>query len=200
MNTTNELELMRQQLAILNKKVEKESIINDRLMRKVMKSRLSLIVRTHAVMAALCLAGMANCWLLYHLLGISAACCIYTLAFFIIAAVYTYFTGRDLYDRNLMSGNLVEVRRKVVRSKQLEHHWLKIGIPMATVFFVWFFMDLGLGEDINRPLLIGAVAGGVIGLTLGLTTRRKIMNAYDEVIEQLNELTAEDTGNGTCKI
>ena len=58
MNTYTELEEMRAQLAILNKKLKKEAIVNERLMRSSMKDKAWTLRRKAIIEAIITIIGI----------------------------------------------------------------------------------------------------------------------------------------------
>ena len=89
MNTYTELEEMRAQLAILNKKLKKEAIVNERLMRNSMKDKAWTLRRKAIVEAIITIIGIPYfIWVMPNLLGLSTDFCIFTCFFMILALGY----------------------------------------------------------------------------------------------------------------
>lgn len=188
METMKELEEMRSQIAILNRKIEKEAIISDKLMRKVMKANISVVNRNYIVAMVAALFGIPYCFWAFGLAGISVWFRIATSVFLLVALVYAYVTGKDMRDRNLMNENLLEVRRKVAKARKTYRDWLKIALPLISVWLLWFFYIV-FDKIHNYDLAIGGAVGVCLGLALGLKLRSKTMRAYREIIGQIDELT-----------
>ena len=91
-----------------------------------------------------------------------------------------------------MEGNLVTAASELTRFRKIHAEWLKIGIPLLTVWISWLIVDLVRGAEMSTQELIAMISGiGVglfIGLGIGLKVRREIMDGAEELIGQINEL------------
>ena len=154
MNATNNFEMdeMRQQMETLKKKLNAQQIVNDRLMRRSMKSTANKIVQRHNVVMAVALLMIPFGYFSIVVSGgLSIPFWIATCIFMIIEAAATYYIGFDLRDSRLMQGKLLEVRRKVARAKKLENQWLFISIPLVILWLAWFVYEAMLQNvDGNR--------------------------------------------------
>ncbi len=198
MNSTNNFEMdeMRQQMETLKKKLDAQEIVNDRLMRRSMKSTANKIVQRHnVVMAAGILMIPFGYFSFVMAGGLSIPFWIATCIFMVLSAAATYYIGFDLRDSRLMQGKLLEVRRKVARAKKLENQWLFISIPLVILWLAWFVYEAMLQNvDGNRSgygLLVGGAIGGIIGLIIGFSLHFKTQRQYQEIIDQIEDLTEE---------
>ena len=198
MNTTNNFEMdeMRQQMETLKKKLGQQEIVNDRLMRRSMKSTANKIIQRHNIVMAVGLLMIPFGYYSFVMIsGFSIAFWIATCIFMILCAAATYYIGFDLRDSQLMQGKLLEVRRKVARAKKLENQWLFISIPLLILWLAWFCyeaMQQNVGEiKIGYGLMVGGGIGGVIGLIIGLSLHFKSQRQYQEIIDQIENLTEE---------
>ena len=198
MNATNNFEMdeMRQQMETLKKKLDAQEIVNDRLMRRSMKSTANKIVQRHnVVMAAGILMIPFGYFSFVMAGGLSIPFWIATCIFMVLSAAATYYIGFDLRDSRLMQGKLLEVRRKVARAKKLENQWLFISIPLVILWLAWFVYEAMLQNvDGNRSgygLMVGGAIGGIIGLIIGFSLHFKTQRQYQEIIDQIEDLTEE---------
>ena len=120
MDTNNHLELeqMRAQLGILKQKLEKQDIVNERLMRKSMKSKMSWINK-YLVIVIFAIPFVAFAMLpMVHEMNISWWWYGFTLVMMtgsIIADWYINYMRDDVFLR----GNLVETAERLSRMKRL---------------------------------------------------------------------------------
>ena len=198
MNSTNNFEMdeMRQQMETLKKKLDAQEIVNDRLMRRSMKSTANKIVQRHNVVMAIGILMIPFGYFSFVMTGgLSIPFWIATCIFMILSAAATYYIGFDLRDSRLMQGKLLEVRRKVARAKKLENQWLFISIPLVILWLAWFVYEAMLQNvDGNRSgygLLVGGAIGGIIGLIIGFSLHFKTQRQYQEIIDQIEDLTEE---------
>ncbi len=117
----------------------------------------------------------------------------FTVAFFLLAVGYTYFNGKDLLSGRLMDQDLLDAGARVARVKKWDHEWLKIGIPLVSVWILWLTYELlQLG---NKEMAIGFGIGAAIGLTtgaiIGLRTHAQIQEAYQSLLDQSEDLKRE---------
>lgn len=188
---STELEQMRAQLNLLKGMLEKETIVNERLIRKAMKEKVSSLNRDAIVIAIVALVGIPYCTFVFaNMMNISWWFIGVTDVFFLIAIIYTYISHKDIRAKELMDGNLIEVSRKIERMRRMYANWLKFSIPFVILWFAWFMFELlGRNADDGVPFAIGGIIGGIIGGCVGVCqycrTRKKTL----EVIMQIKELS-----------
>ena len=171
-NNINELEQLREQMSIFKDKLNKQQIINDQLVRNTMKSKLSWIksfVWGEIIIIPILLLGMAVfhagtglSWWLYGFLAIG-----------LIADATGDFIINRIPKGQLLSGDLVETSKRLVKMKKQRTSWFIIGLIFVTIWLVWFIVELVLKTDPgcalpdhNLVIAIMAIAvavGGVIG-------------------------------------
>lgn len=186
-NNMNEAQFedMRQQMNILKKKLEQQEIMNERVIRNSMKKTVSSINLRYFIIMALCLFTIPyGYWAFVQISGLSLAFWIGTCILMLICAGATFYNGKDLRDTGLMRNNLIDVRKKVARAKKFDSNWLFFGIPMIILWFGWFVWEIG-----QKGLLIGGAVGGIIGLLIGLRIHYKTQRNYQEIIDQIEELS-----------
>lgn len=188
----SQLDEMRQQMNILKKKLEKQEITNDRIIRQSMKNSVSIINRRYYILIALALFMIPyGYWAFVELSGFSVAFWIGTCVLLLVCAAATFYNGKDLRDPGLMRNNLVEVRKKMARAKKFDNDWLFFSIPMIILWLVWFgweaYKKEGQGELMT--LLYAGIVGGIIGLIIGLRIHFKTQSNYQEIINQIEELS-----------
>ena len=184
-----ELDEMKRQLSELKAKLDKETIVNDQLMRRAMKTKVSTINRDAFILIIVALIGIPYCtWVFYALLHISWWFIITTTVFFLVAAFYTYYSRKDIKANDLMEGDLLEVRQKMVRMNKMNANWLKFSLPFLFVWFAWFIFETIGNSNEAKEILTGAVVGLIIGLTIGILQYRKTQRIANEVIGQINDL------------
>lgn len=206
-NKTNEtgLEQMRSQLEALRHKLDNQQIVNDRLMRKAMRSGMGWIERFVRVEECLLLPLVAVVFLgLKVALGLSW----WFFAFTMVMCVADVVADHKV---NILSGTLwhdcsmVEVRRRLVRMKGLRRRQLLISIPVLLVWVSLFVLELlsagVFGPGVPpvsewSPAAFGGVAGGIVGAVAGLAVAvavvRRMQRTNDALIRQIDEYVAGD--------
>lgn len=198
-NNINELEQLREQMTIFKDKLNKQQIINDQLVRNTMKSKLSWIksfVWGEIIIIPILLLGMAVfhagtglSWWLYGFLAIG-----------LIADATGDFIINRIPKGQLLSGDLVETSKRLVKMKKQRTSWFIIGLIFVTVWLVWFIVELVLKTDPgcalpdhNLVIAIMAIAvavGGVIGGIVSWFIFRKMQRTNNDIIDQLKQITS----------
>ncbi|MBR1687549.1 MAG: hypothetical protein IJ710_03335 [Prevotella sp.] len=199
MNNDFELENMRQQMAMLKKKLEQQEIVNDRIIRKSMKRNVVNINRRYYAVSVLCLLMIPyGYWAFVRLNGMSVGFWAATSILMIIAFVYTLITGKHLRSKDLLNDDLLVARQKIARAMKLDHQWLKIGIPLGILWIGYFcYESFRIKELVNDGLTmcyLGIICGAV-GAAVGLKIHFKTQRQYQDIIDQIEDLTAETSLN-----
>ena len=106
----------------------------------------------------------------------------------------TFYNSRKLSDSNMMTNNLVDVRRRMASAKKFDANWLLIGIPLAIVFLGWFMYEsyqLHSGALFNGLFWAGCI-GGIVGAIWGFSLHFKTQRQYQDIIDQIEDLTSEN--------
>ena len=194
MNENFELENMRQQMQMLKNKLNQQEIVNDRLMRRSMRNEVNKITRRYYIIMVLSVFMVPyGYWCFVKLCGLSIFFWIITSIFMLICGGVTFYNARKINDPNMMSHSLVEARKKVASAKKFESNWLFFGIPAVILCMTWFFYET---YQINNSALTegifwGGCIGGVIGAICGISIHSKTQRLYQDVIDQIEDLTAE---------
>jgi hypothetical protein len=187
-NTDNTLREMQQQMQQLREKLNKEQIINERLLQKScrqtvdrlkFKSNLPIVF---AIIAILCSPA-------YLSFGLSPWFLILTCVLMLVSIVATILTNRHIPQ---MDKDLVTATNELTRYKKIHAEWLKYSIPALIVWLGCLIWDFLRNQTISKVEFYGFIAGIstglILGLILGLKIRRDQLNAADELISQIEEL------------
>ena len=188
---TIELNEMKKQIALLRHKLEKETIVNEKLIRASMRDKLKAVKRRSYILCAVVI-GACPLWASpifdFHSIWFMGV----TIAFLFIAVAYEIYCNQLLSTQNYITGSLIDEVRKLNRYRQLTRQWHRFGISFLCVWVPWFVYEAtSVGEIHVNNILIGGLIGGIIGGAIGWTIYRKGQNAVSEVIEQIEELTGE---------
>ena len=179
----------------LKKKLEQQEIVNDGLMRRSMKNTAGKINRryTIAMIAGLFMIPYSY-WVFIKLSGFSVAFWLFTCVFMLICVGATYYNSRNISDSNLMTNNLLDVRRRMARAKKFDANWLFFGVPGILLFMGWFMYETYQvqGGGIDNPFFWGGCIGGIIGAIIGFMVHFRTQRQYQDIIDQIEDLTAEN--------
>ena len=196
-NNMNETQFddMRQQMKTLKKKLSEQEIVNDRLIRRSMKNTAGNINRryTVAIVAGLLMIPYSY-WAFIKLSDLSVAFWLFTCIFMLICVGATFYNRRNLSDSNLMTNNLLDVRRRMARAKKFDANWLYFGVPGILVFMGWFMYETyqNHGDAAGNAFFWGGCIGGIVGAIVGFAIHFRTQRQYQEIIDQIEDLTAED--------
>lgn len=192
METMNDFELnnMRQQMETLKKKLSAQEIVNDRLIRRSMRDTAGSISRRYWILIAVAVLMVPyGYWALVMLSGFSVAFWIATSVFMLVCAGATFYNSSAVRNSNIMSNDLLDVRRRMARAKKFENQWLLFSIPLLLVWLGWFFyeayqQDGYEGQGLIYAGIVGGIIGGIIGFRLHFKTQRQ----YQEILDQIEDL------------
>ena len=192
-NEINEILEMREQLATLKKQLDTQEIINDRLIKEAMSSKLSSINRSAVWICVVCLIMIPLGYLNFQRLGHSTAFCIATSMLFLICFVAMFLSHYRLRKSDIRNGNLITTYTEVARMRKIYKSWHYWSIPMLIVWFAWFVYEIYQNiahENIEMMLIISGsgIFGGVIGGIIGLRIHKRTLRTADDLLHQIEEL------------
>ncbi len=196
------LEQMREQLGILKQKLDKQTIVTDKLIQQSMKQKMSWIQKYCwfqilvlfpfvSIYFAIFKEHFGFSWLSYFaLVGLMAISCI------------SDFIINKMKPEDWESDNLIQTVKKLLRMKRIRKLNELAMIPCAIVVLSFLAYDcytagkLEYGEMVSCG--IGALIGLIIGGCIGIRIVIKMQHTNDEVIKQIEELTnsqEQESGN-----
>ena len=190
-----ELENMRQQMTTLKNKLNQQEIVNDRLIRRSMRNEVNTITRGYNIVMILGILMVPYFyWVFVKLSGFSMAFWIGSSIFMLICVGATFYNSSKINTPELMSHSLVEAREKVASAKKFDADWQKFGIPAVILWFGWFMYECYQvqGGDIASPFFWGGCVGGIIGAFCGIKMHIKTQRQYQDIIDQIEEITKEE--------
>ena len=110
-----ELQDMKEQISILKEKLDKEAIVNEALIRRVLSDKadkLKIMGLGKTVISFLSIPMIVWCT---TFLGMSLGFTIISAIFLTIAFLYMYNSHREINSTNLMCDDLIEVGKRVAR-------------------------------------------------------------------------------------
>ncbi len=188
-----ELEVMRQQMARLEEKVEKQAIVVDKILRgETLKKvrHLNRVVWQQGIGAAFVITLGNGA---FRFFGCSWWFIAGTTLLMIASFLFVFIPHRWVKEDEIMSGDLLQVAPQVRRLRKWYHDRLKIEIPIALVYVAWgcweMYQNVGdaTGFDITgvRIMCVSLLVGGVIGGLIGLLLHKSYMREMDDIINQI---------------
>ena len=205
METTNnnmqEMEQMRSQLEMLKQKLEKQDIVNDRLMRRSMKRKMSWIDKYRWIVL-LCIPFVALCFLPTFLqMGLSWWLYGFTVIMVTVSAIADWFINR-MPEREFMKDNLLETAERLTRMKKIRSRQTVIGIVVCFFWILWLVYELYQAGAKNGAesgemalawgYIVAVVVGLIVGLIIGLSIFFKMQRTNDEIIDEIEQLKRDE--------
>lgn len=195
MERYNEFEGMKAQLALLNKKLEQETIVNERLIRRSMKEKASSLRRKAIVESIISLIMIPYfIWVMPQLIGLSTGFCLFVCFMLVLAIGYNYYIHSHFRPDEFVYGDLIKAKKNTLMLKKFYANWLKfIGIPFIIVFLGWFAFEIKQhfqGEEL-QSILGGMTIGIVLGVIIGTYRYLKTQRMADDILTQIEELSED---------
>ena len=187
------LEEMRSQITILKEKVDKQAIVNDKLIHNVVNTHTSDIKRKVFVaivcgLLTICMSPLA----FHHNLGLSWMFVIATDILMIYCISMEMYYKRMIADKTLMNASVLEVAQTVSRFKSGYKRYTLINwVVLLPIWLIWMFVEMYFNFSDNMELFwamaaglgLGIVVGGIIGLRLFV----RIIDNADQIIKEIQE-------------
>ena len=184
-----EMEQLKDQLSLLNKKLERETIVNEKLLRDVMSSKISKANDYAWIDLALGIVAV----LLFFILFISGQCSgwffLFTVLMLAASVIISFMTNKVKSD-DLLNEDLLEVKKKALLMKQQKRKTLfYFSIPILIVWFPLAVYDISYRQypDFFWGHAIAMLVGGVIGFLIGLRMYHKMQQHVTDVLNQIKE-------------
>ncbi len=189
-----ELEAMRQQLNTLKKKLDKQQIVDDHIIRQSMRKTANSIKTRYTIIMAISLLMIPYTYVIFvERLGISLAFWIATAVFMLVCCGATYYNRLNVNIPNAMGRNLIEVSNRMARAKKFDANWLFFGIPAVIVWLGWLTWEFyQLNAETAHYMFYGIVCGGILGSIAGFRMHNKTQEQYQEIIDAIEEITADE--------
>ena len=185
----SELETMRAQIALLKEKLNKETIVSEKLLRDTMRHKARSINTNAWISVAASIFVIIWAMVYIPKEGFSWWFAGATVLMMLVCDFFTWKYHKDV-NAKTMSGDLLTVAKVMKRLRDNYKKWLKYSIAMISVWFVWLSIefciqlkDWRLAIVMIIALLIGLAIGGFIGLKM----HNSVIRNAEEIISQIEE-------------
>ena len=200
-NQNTELELMRSQMEDFKAQLDKQKIVNEKMIIGSMKKSMSWIKRFVYFECCLVPFIAAVSWLAIkefaHLSWLNYA---FLMTMVIVSVIADYrINVSAISDADYSRNNLLTTIKKLTRMKRQRSIEMMIEVPTLFIWLLWSGIEAWIympadAPDCARGAVYGGIVGGVIGAVCGLIFAFRIFfkmqRTNDEVISQINELNA----------
>ena len=186
--TDNTLLEMQQQMQQLRKQLDAQKIVNGRMLRQAMNQTANRLRFKYFVPCIFAVAGIFLSPALLSL-GFSLPVVISYIAMMLAGVAATVIINVHL---PRMDKDLVTAASEVSKFRKLNANWYKVGAPVGLAWLAFMILDMvkNIGVDAEKLYgLIGGIAVGlIIGGLLGWKNRRDVLDAADDLLDQIDEL------------
>lgn len=192
---SHELEEMKIQIDNLKKKLEDQTIVNEKHIRNSFRTKISDINRTVTMTVIAGILALVYCTWFFHFKGLSLAFTISTGLMLAVCVLLTLIQKIQLSRIDISAGNLVETARDISRIRTHYKNWYKTAIPMIIIWFSWMTYEIVTRFEMT-PMTIGFLSGAGTGIILGGfiggRINKKIINRTEELLGYIEELQKEN--------
>lgn len=193
----DELDILRDQMAAMKSDLDKNAIVNDRLIQTVMKERskgLNRLVNAEIIFIPfLILFYIGIC----HVMKLSIWIAV-TMAIGCIISMIIDIKTMKVSTRLINSLSLRDLRTYLIRQKRQRTIQLIVELPLGMAWLVWFLLSL-LGNsmalrDMNDPTTVGwikfavIIATAIIALVVIILVYRNSQRINDSMIKEIDSL------------
>ena len=186
--TDNTLLEMQQQMQQLRKQLDAQKIVNGRMLRQAMNQTANRLRFKYFVPCIFAVAGIFLSPALLSL-GFSLPVVISYIVMMLAGVAATVIINVHL---PRMDKDLVTAASEVSKFRKLNANWYKVGAPVGLAWLAVMIWDMvkNIGVDAEKLYgLIGGIAVGlIIGGLLGWKNRRDVLDAADDLLDQIDEL------------
>ena len=184
-----ELEQMRSQMNELKTMLKEQTIVNEKMMRRVMRGKYNKV--RNDIRFSIVFALVAMPLTLFVLVSIRMPMwfSVVTVAFLLTAFCASVYALRFVSD-DMMAGNLTSVAIHMVQYKRFGVRWLSFGIPFLVLWMCTFFYLISLEADGEylHGIICGGIVGALIGCILGAVNYIQNLRRMNSIIRDIKEL------------
>ena len=209
-NTMMELEQMREQMQVLRNKLDTQEIVNDKLVKNSIKSKMSWIKKFVYFELLLVPFTALMMYVLKEIFNLSWFTYAFIVVLCAIDAVCDYRINVAALDlEKVEKHNLSDTLQKLIAMKQMRAKAFFIMMLLSIPLFIWVSIEMWQSISTrtitfidNVPTnivyigacagLVGGIIGFFVGIYISIRIYRKMQTTNDELIAQIEEFTNND--------
>ena len=187
----DELDILKEEMAALKRSLDKEQIVNDRLLRTVMRQKASWLNKfvisefimlpiLYLMFVGICVFFHVSQWYAFSLLVLSLID--------VLVDIRTFRISPKVFSTCTM----LEVRRLLVRQKKERFIHVCIALPLAIAWLILMLCAIANATDpmatdhmLNYSGVVGGIIGGIIGGIVVMIIYRKAQKTNDFIINDI---------------
>ena len=191
----DELQEMREQMAALKEKLNKQEVVNDRLIRDVLSQKMKVINKNGWISGICGLFVITFGNFMFYQMGLSTYFLIGTTIMMLFCIATTWISHRWINSSEIVNGDLLRVAKQAQRLQRVYKNWKYIALPMILVWATWLGLEYA-AEVKDTAMVIsmmsGGVIGGLVGGIIGFRQNKKVINELDEMTRHIEEISDLD--------
>ena len=184
----HELEELREQLDLLNKKLEKQQIFAEKSMIKYVKADLKKLNGSGVFYIVMGIFALIYCPVTFYFWNFSFEFVVGTALMLFVCLAYTLYLHNGLYSIDVAKGNLMELSQKVLRLRKGYANWLYVGFTMIIVWCYFLYREALVIYENPEGFMVAAIIGGLLGGVIGLSRHFKVVRDADNLLEHIKEI------------
>ena len=187
-NNLQELESLRSQVAEFKSRMEKQEIVNHRLLKQAMTGHVSWFKKFNIWSDVIGLCFMP---LMAHFLreiGCSWAPIVFLLIIIVGELIFNIWNTSSISSQRLMADDVLTSRQRLIRFKQRERWQMVIEVPLLVLWVFWVYFD-GPGHTSQNQTewAVRLIIGFVIGFGIGFYIYSREMRSLNKAIKEIDE-------------
>lgn len=194
----DELQEMREQMAALKEKLNKQEVVNERLIRDVLSQKMKVINKNGWISGICGLFVITFGNFMFYQMGLSTYFLIGTTVMMLFCIATTWISHSWVNSNEIANGDLLRVAKQAYRLQKEYKNWKYIALPMILAWGVWLGLEYAAEVKDTTIVLVtmsGGVVGGLIGGIIGFRQNKKVINELDEMIRYIKEISDLDEEN-----
>lgn len=187
---SEEMEQMRSQYELLKSKLESQEIINERLLKESMKTKVGRLESKERMQYALAVIAALLSPAFHFAYGTSWYFVGATALLMLVCGYFTWRFHRKVHARDLDNQDLLTVAKNVSELKQNYAGWLKWGVILIVSWLGGLAAEIFMNnpdDKLRFAMLVAVGVGALVGAVFGLLLHRKVLRTCDEIISQIEE-------------
>jgi len=200
----NELEIMREQLSALKKKIDTQEIINDKLLRKTLKEK-NAFSKSYGKTALFLFVPLALLiWgACRYVFGFSWPLILVVILGCIVDAILDFHITNRLIPQAL-KGSSVDAIKEMKNINSMIKKQFIIGSVLFILVIIWAFVEVwhtnngvifNMGtspEEMRYSICFSLVFGLIVGFVCAFVIFRKIIRNNNDIVQLLNEFQRDN--------
>ena len=183
-----ELNELREQIALLKDKLQRQQIISERAIIEAAQKGISKLNKAGTKWGIFGIFAVVYCTFAFHRFGFSDGFVIGTAIMLVICAAVTIYAHLGIRSIDVANGNLVDISQRLIRFRKIYSRYHLFSIPALFVWCYFLYYDAQRMLEYAEGFLIGGCVGGLIGAVIGLKAHFKVIRETDKVLANIREL------------